>query len=152
MQDPTHPAGLNNLGNTCYVNSALQCLFAVPAFRAALYAAEPPLAGRPILSHRRSLFAALQFGPRTSVDTTDLAKALNLEARPPPRPPLFRPAAQHAKGRSAARRPAVAAAAAALPPQAARPSPPLAGFSHSLARHQQPSSARPLARARRAAG
>ncbi|KAG1677224.1 hypothetical protein FOA52_013422 [Chlamydomonas sp. UWO 241] len=34
--DPATPAGLRNLGNTCYVNTALQCMFSVPAFRAAL--------------------------------------------------------------------------------------------------------------------
>ncbi len=45
--------GLNNLGNTCYVNSALQCLFMVPVFRAAVYAMRPPLADEPVLSQLR---------------------------------------------------------------------------------------------------
>ena len=45
--------GLNNLGNTCYVNSALQCLYMVPVFRAAVYAMRPPLADEPVLSQLR---------------------------------------------------------------------------------------------------
>ena len=40
-QDLAQPAGLANLGATCYVNAVLQCLFANPAFRAGIYAAEP---------------------------------------------------------------------------------------------------------------
>ncbi len=51
-QDPSVPAGLRNLGNTCYVNTALQCLFSIPAFRQALIRAtcgdlRPPAASEP---------------------------------------------------------------------------------------------------------
>ena len=37
----TPPAGLKNLGSTCYVNAALQCLFALPSFRASVFAMKP---------------------------------------------------------------------------------------------------------------
>lgn len=67
-QGPNVPCGLNNLGNTCYANSALQCLFAIPAFRGALYSVEPHIARLPILSHLRELFAEMQFGARSSAD------------------------------------------------------------------------------------
>lgn len=47
VQKPEQPCGLRNLGNTCYVNSVLQCLFANVAFRHAVYAARPPVADHP---------------------------------------------------------------------------------------------------------
>ena len=53
MQDEATPSGLKNLGNTCYVNGALQCLYMTPAFRQGLYAVEPPVADDEIIQHIR---------------------------------------------------------------------------------------------------
>lgn len=108
-QDASLPCGLNNLGNTCYVNSALQCLFMTPIFRHAIYQVATPAADDIILGHIRwdwhalllcsllcsaracqaalgifrqwcrRLFAELQSGPRFSADPKAFAQALNLD-------------------------------------------------------------------------
>lgn len=86
----THPAGLKNLGNTCYVNAVLQCLFAIPTFRAAVYRLGPgdtrdegQLPGShatvsPVKELRR-LFASLQCGGRRFADPARFADSLALE-------------------------------------------------------------------------
>ena len=98
-QDSSIPAGLRNLGNTCYVNTALQCLFSIPGFRSALLRAtagpprspagtsgadEPDAAALSssssppsvpwdvdeVTGTLRDLFLDLQFGPATYAGAT----------------------------------------------------------------------------------
>ncbi|GAB4823725.1 hypothetical protein N2152v2_010771 [Parachlorella kessleri] len=74
-----HPVGLRNLGNTCYVNSVLQCLFANQAFRRAVYAVRPPLAEQPVVKELRQLFVELECGATSPVDPQPLVGSLQLD-------------------------------------------------------------------------
>jgi ubiquitin C-terminal hydrolase len=77
------PAGLSNLGNTCYANSALQLLFTNQVFRDAVYRIEQSVVdadGSGLLKELRKLFLELEFGANSTADPSDFANVLKLQA------------------------------------------------------------------------
>jgi ubiquitin carboxyl-terminal hydrolase 48 len=77
------PAGLTNLGNTCYANSALQVLYTNEIFRNAIYAIEEEVVegdATGMLRELRKLFLDMQFSDSTTADPTAFAAMLKLQA------------------------------------------------------------------------
>jgi Ubiquitin carboxyl-terminal hydrolase len=87
-QPPAHrniyntPAGLCNLGNTCFVNSALQVLFTNTLFRNAIFRLEEEVVQQDekgILKELRKLFIEMQFGDNSTTDPTTFLEVLKLQ-------------------------------------------------------------------------
>ena len=76
------PAGLTNLGNTCYANSALQVLYTNKVFRAAMYDVEEEVVegdGTGMLRELRKLFLDMQFCDNAIADPRAFANMLKLQ-------------------------------------------------------------------------
>ncbi|KAF5182815.1 Ubiquitin carboxyl-terminal hydrolase [Thalictrum thalictroides] len=74
------PAGLSNLGATCYANSILQCLYMNTSFRAGLFSVESDLLGQlPVLDQLARLFVQLHSCKRAFIDSGPFIKTLALD-------------------------------------------------------------------------
>ena len=76
------PAGLRNLGATCYLGSLVQVLYHNAAFRDALYrtpTAQRSDADETVVSALQKIFADLEVGERSSCDVNVLTDLLGLE-------------------------------------------------------------------------
>lgn len=76
----TTPAGLTNLGATCYANSILQCLYMHKAFREGIFSVEPEvLEEEPVLNNLVRLFAQLHSSKMSYVDSAPFIQTLELD-------------------------------------------------------------------------
>ncbi|KNA18641.1 hypothetical protein SOVF_068810 isoform A [Spinacia oleracea] len=74
------PAGLTNLGATCYANSILQFLYMNRDFREGIFSVEPHvLEQQPVLDQLARLFAQLHGSKMAFIDSAPLIKALELD-------------------------------------------------------------------------
>lgn len=74
------PAGLTNLGATCYANSILQCLYMNSLFRRGVFSIESDLLKQqPVLYQLAWLFAQLHASKRSFVDSAPFIKTLELD-------------------------------------------------------------------------
>ncbi|KAA8533387.1 hypothetical protein F0562_033080 [Nyssa sinensis] len=74
------PAGLTNLGATCYANSILQCLYMNKPFREGIFSVElEVLKEQPVLYQLARLFAQLHASKMAFVDSAPFIKTLELD-------------------------------------------------------------------------
>jgi len=74
------PAGLTNLGATCYANSILQFLYMNRDFREGIFSVEPHvLKQQPVLDQLARLFAQLHGSKMAFIDSAPFIKALELD-------------------------------------------------------------------------
>jgi len=74
------PAGLTNLGATCYANSILQCLYMNTPFRAGIFSVEPDLLKQhPVLDQLARLFVQLHSSKMAFIDSAPFIKTLELD-------------------------------------------------------------------------
>lgn len=74
------PAGLTNLGATCYANSILQCLYMNKSFREGVFSVEPDvLKQHPVLEQLARLFAQLHASKMAFIDSAPFIKTLELD-------------------------------------------------------------------------
>lgn len=77
---PDTPAGLTNLGATCYANSILQCLYMNKSFREGVFSVEPDiLKKQPVLDQLARLFAKLHASKMSFIDSAPFIKTLELD-------------------------------------------------------------------------
>ncbi|KAI8561630.1 hypothetical protein RHMOL_Rhmol04G0355400 [Rhododendron molle] len=81
LRDSTDsPAGLTNLGATCYANSILQCLYMNKSFREGVFSVEPDvLKEQPVLLQLARLFAQLHASKKAFVDSAPFIVTLELD-------------------------------------------------------------------------
>ena len=62
------PTGLKNLGNTCYMNSTVQCLYRIPELRQSLAAYPAAGTADADASHKLTVATKQLFGVRTNTN------------------------------------------------------------------------------------